>query len=753
MPLFNSYQYPRRASRQQQRNSNSTTMQWFSCGPTTTTIAKNSNNNNANTGHRQRNALNSGSFATITTKHKGLKEKAKDGMGYKEPRVSGDGSALIKDKQDELEHLASPDICGSALDHTASAASSEITAETEIPGRLYSSATEASTLASSSSASAPSAVSVSDTTSLPVVNEGQGQGQGAGSEGANDDPSSTLSSTSSAIPIPRPTSSLSHSSAPVSSPEQSDAFLSWSPDFAYLYPYQCSYTPYQDTETEYHSTDDEMRSSRRKYHRANANTRAYPSTPSPAPHWQNAAQAHQAVYAPAATTLPIPTPIRSPTPAVEIKPVLVPSGADLYWSSLKGVPAPAVSNKTGEKLFAFETFRTLEGFQSRHEICFALRGALRALQRWLHTTEGDAHANINPQTIRICPEKMEGLHIHVPSGDIDERKSKTLNFKYMSVSCLEQMLTEHAMHHSNSSYVPVEACTECWFFARNIRPEQRSLIMDYLDDLESVYYTICFICVYFIGPACMRPAGSLPPIFHLWEEWPCSWEVLAWKKECLLSGRGIEEGEVSAYFGAPFVKMLSEMREVLEEGYRRKMGFPMRSAQMRAEVEVEEKKDQEQEQPASHAEKEDEKGTKVKDVWEERIMVQRMALAKHALASAHSRKTSSSSSSSSTASSSSSPSGSPSSSSSASSTSSEEYSISSSASDTTQEEFKVPQSDIDFRAFFNILYRGCRSLSEHSDSGSCEYLDALQAEKEKYDAGLDERVFFDVDSLCDDSEE
>ncbi|KDR85718.1 hypothetical protein GALMADRAFT_382414 [Galerina marginata CBS 339.88] len=97
--------------------------------------------------------------------------------------------------------------------------------------------------------------------------------------------------------------------------------------------------------------------------------------------------------------------------------------------------------------------------------------------------------------------------------------------------------------------------------------------IDYLDDLEALYYSICWLCVAYIAPGSWRPKETLSKPIWDWVHYPLSKEVAQWKEHQLLYGPGIENEQIAFYFGTPFEVMLRRMREVLRNKYWRKVAL------------------------------------------------------------------------------------------------------------------------------------------------------------------------------------
>lgn len=286
------------------------------------------------------------------------------------------------------------------------------------------------------------------------------------------------------------------------------------------------------------------------------------------------------------------------------------------------------------------------------------------------------HGDISPHNVRICVKKVEELGIHAPSGDIYEPSWDSLsNLRFKSVLALSQLnATNELNKHPSSQFNPPST--------------NQTPALDYLDDLESIYYTASCLCVEHIGPGSVRPASTIPISFHIWEDYPLSHDVIEWKKECLLNGPGLEDGEVSAYFGEPFAHMLKEMREMVGDGYRRKMGLPMRIVDSAVE---------------GAQETTSRKPKKQKNIWNER-----MSSAKHILPTPHSGRPSSP------------------------------------LSFLMADDSSSSCSERDFKQFLDIIDKGIKNLQDYFAKNAFQYLDGLEMEKCKYDCGLDEHVFFQI---------
>ncbi|KAF9055826.1 hypothetical protein BJ165DRAFT_1428915 [Panaeolus papilionaceus] len=185
------------------------------------------------------------------------------------------------------------------------------------------------------------------------------------------------------------------------------------------------------------------------------------------------------------------------------------------------------------------TLRTLEEFKSPEEILIVLRDVTE-VHKQNYITSGTLHRSISPSTIFIS-DSGRGL---LPYPRHDNLYCLPANPIFASVSSL----------------------------ATSVLKRKKVLHVDYLDDLESMYYTLIFLATAYRGPG--KPmteqerAAELSHTLSVWiNDGPLSsWSVL--EKEVALLAQGFGYGTVHKCF-VPFVfeTLFEHLHDVLHVRY------------------------------------------------------------------------------------------------------------------------------------------------------------------------------------------
>ncbi|KAF8167303.1 hypothetical protein B0H34DRAFT_10385 [Crassisporium funariophilum] len=177
--------------------------------------------------------------------------------------------------------------------------------------------------------------------------------------------------------------------------------------------------------------------------------------------------------------------------------------------------------------------RTLDKFQNKKELLCGLRDAIAGHSNLFKA--GILHRNISPSNIMIgmseCTDGNRGILI-----DLSSAQKVDLDFP----------LVDHRIGTRTFQSIAV------------LRSDTARTVIDYLDDLESFFYVLCWICSGFIGPN--MQVKERPVNLDSWasDDPQCS--------ECAKLSfihSPIDENFVTPYFGAPFHRILEDLRMIL----------------------------------------------------------------------------------------------------------------------------------------------------------------------------------------------
>ncbi|KAF8808147.1 hypothetical protein BYT27DRAFT_7211731 [Phlegmacium glaucopus] len=197
--------------------------------------------------------------------------------------------------------------------------------------------------------------------------------------------------------------------------------------------------------------------------------------------------------------------------------------------------------------------RTLDQFDNRQELLYALSDAIAQHgEKW--TTSGIVHGNINLNTIRIG-------NMHGPPGT----RGILVN------------------NHQSPSATPVAFQSVMSIVEAIPGRMSRTVALDYVDDLESFYYVLAYICTTFSGPHTKLATSTIPsPIKCIWsisEDGSLSsriYKASFLEKETNLKffRYGVGRGRVTPYFSSRDIieSLLEDLHCVLRYRYLRKVG-------------------------------------------------------------------------------------------------------------------------------------------------------------------------------------
>ncbi|KAF8971790.1 hypothetical protein BDZ97DRAFT_1785143 [Flammula alnicola] len=228
----------------------------------------------------------------------------------------------------------------------------------------------------------------------------------------------------------------------------------------------------------------------------------------------------------------------------------------LHVSTLRGIditklpkePQSSFRDRTFYRLILEYHGKSIVSFETREDVLFAIRDAIAGHQNlW---NEHILHRDVSINNILIgqpgSTAGYRGILIDLDMAILIDRKDslKEADFRtgtraFQSVNVLESYRRRDAVSH------------------------------DYLDDLESFFYVLCWVCFGYAGPN--KKVEPLPEVLESWEkEEP---QTAAMGKQTFFF-RPLEESSVTGFFGPIFHKLLLQLHTFFKHQVLRKIAIP-----------------------------------------------------------------------------------------------------------------------------------------------------------------------------------